>query len=190
MLNSSITFKVPPFARVQQSQRFCHAWKHPLKSLFGIVSSTRCVSYWISSVVSNLRPFIRSFSLGKRKKSQGARSGEYGGWGITVIFLAKNCESLKDLWAGALSWWILRFWFCHFCDLLRRTFSHSLLRTSQYTSALTVIPCGTNSRCTIPSWSKKQISIVFNLLFCILAFLGLGDPGLFHCEDCSFVSGS
>ena len=32
------------------------------------------------------------------KKSQGARSGEYRGWGITVmLFLAKNCETLKDL---------------------------------------------------------------------------------------------
>ena len=34
------------------------------------------------------------------------------------------------------------------------------------------------------------MSIILNLLFCIRAFLGLGDPGLFHCEDCSFVSGS
>ena len=75
--------KYSPFARIQRSQRFCYAWKHPWKSLFGIVSSTRCVSSWISSMVSNLRLFIRSFSLGKRKKSQGARSGEYGGWGIT-----------------------------------------------------------------------------------------------------------
>ena len=95
----------PLFARIQRSQRFCHAWKHPWKSLFGILSSTRCDSSWISSMVSNLRPFIRSFRLGKRKKSQGARSGEYGGWGTTVmLFLAKNCETLKDLWAGALSW--------------------------------------------------------------------------------------
>ena len=104
--------------------------KHPWKSLFGIVSSTLYDSSWISSMVSNLRPFIRSFSLGKRKKSQGARS--YGGWGTTVmLFLAKNCETLKDLWAGALSWWIMSFWFCHFCGLLRRTFSRNLLRTSQ-----------------------------------------------------------
>ena len=33
-----------------------------------------------------------------RGKSSGARSGEYGGWGITVIlFLVKKCETLKDL---------------------------------------------------------------------------------------------
>jgi len=67
-----------------------------------------------------------------RGKSQGTRSGEYGGWGTTVmLFLVKNCENLKDLWAEALSWWIMSFWFCHFCGLLRRTFSRKLLRTSQ-----------------------------------------------------------
>jgi len=76
-------------------------------------------------MVSNLRHFIRSFSLGKRKKSQGVRPGEYGWWGITaMLFLTKNCETLKDLWAWALSWWKLRFWFCHFSGLLRRTFSY------------------------------------------------------------------
>ena len=90
----------------------------------------------------------------------------------------------------ALSWWIMRFWFCHFCGLLRRTFSCNLLRTSQLKSVLTVIPGGTNSRCAIPFCSKKQMSTVFNFLFCIRALLGLGDPGLFYCENCSFVSGS
>ena len=45
-----------------------------------------------------LDPSSEALQLGKRKKSQGARSGEYGGWGITVmLFLAKNCETLKDL---------------------------------------------------------------------------------------------
>ena len=33
-----------------------------------------------------------------RGKFTGGRSGEYGEWGITVLlFLAKNCENLKDL---------------------------------------------------------------------------------------------
>ena len=67
-----------------------------------------------------------------RGKITGGRSGEYGEWGITVmLFLAKNCENLKYLWAGALSWWIMTFWLSHFCGLLRRTFSRNLLRTSQ-----------------------------------------------------------
>jgi hypothetical protein len=39
------------------------------------VSSTLCDSAWISSVVSNWRPFSFNFIFGNRKKSQGARSG-------------------------------------------------------------------------------------------------------------------
>jgi hypothetical protein len=42
---------------------------------------------------SELRPFSFKFILGKRKKSQGAGSGEYGGWDTTVIFFgAKSLE--------------------------------------------------------------------------------------------------
>jgi hypothetical protein len=52
-----------------------------------------CDSAWISSVVSNRRPFSFNFNLGNRKKSQGAKSGEYGGWGMTAVFyFARNCR--------------------------------------------------------------------------------------------------
>jgi hypothetical protein len=61
-------------------------------SPFLSVSSTLCGSAWISSVVSNRRHFSFNFILGKRKKSQGVRSGEYGGWGMTAIYyFARNC---------------------------------------------------------------------------------------------------
>ena len=53
------------------------------------VSSTLCDSACISLMVSNRRPFIFNFIFGNRKKSQGAKSGEYGGWGTTaILFLA------------------------------------------------------------------------------------------------------
>ena len=43
-------------------------------------------------MVSNLRPFSLNFILGNKKKSQGAKSGEYGGCGITgILFAARNC---------------------------------------------------------------------------------------------------
>jgi hypothetical protein len=45
------------------------------------VLSTLCDSAWISSTVSNRRPFSFNFMFGNRKKSQGAKSGEYGVWG-------------------------------------------------------------------------------------------------------------
>ena len=42
----------------------------------------------------------------------------------------------------------------------------------------------------IPLMSKKMMIMLFRLLFTRLAFFSLGDVGLFHCEDCHFVSGS
>ena len=44
------------------------------------------------------------FSSGEtKKKSLGARSGEYGGWAMEVkLFLVKNCWTLSAVWAGAL----------------------------------------------------------------------------------------
>ena len=45
-------------------------------------------------------PSKECFNFGNKKKSHGARSGEYGGWGKTVTFsFFKNAE----VWAGALS---------------------------------------------------------------------------------------
>ena len=47
------------------------------------------------------------FSFRKRKKSTGAKSGEYDGWGmITVLFSAKSSRASIDVWAGALSWFL------------------------------------------------------------------------------------
>jgi hypothetical protein len=56
------------------------------------MSGTLCDSAWIFSVVSNRRPFRFKFICGNRKKSHGAKSGEYGGWGMTATFyFARNC---------------------------------------------------------------------------------------------------
>jgi hypothetical protein len=60
-------------------------------SPFLSVSSILHYSAWISSVVSNRRPFSFIFIFGNRK-SQGAKSGEYGGWGMAANFyFARNC---------------------------------------------------------------------------------------------------
>ena len=58
-------------------------------------------SVFISSIEAKRRPFMGFFNLGNRKKSQGAKSGEDGGWGmITVLFLAKKLRTSNDEWAG------------------------------------------------------------------------------------------
>jgi hypothetical protein len=46
-------------------------------SRFLSVSRIMCDSAWISSVVSNRRPFSYNFIFGNRKKSQGAKSGSW-----------------------------------------------------------------------------------------------------------------
>jgi hypothetical protein len=54
----------------------------------------------------NLCHFRAFFSFGKSQKSQGAKSGELGGWSIFVKdFLARKSRTLYASCAGALSWW-------------------------------------------------------------------------------------
>ena len=82
--------------------------------LFGIVNSSCFDFSFISSIVAKRLPFIDVFSFGKRKMSTGAKSGEYGGWGmIMVLFLAKNSRTSIDVWAGALTYRKIYDWFFH-----------------------------------------------------------------------------
>jgi len=62
--------------------------------------------------------FHDSLSLGNRKKSQGARSGEYGGCSSTaMLFLTKNSLMLNALCARALLWWSSHDFFSYICRL-------------------------------------------------------------------------
>jgi len=49
---------------------------------------------------------------------------------------------------------------------------------------------GANSGRTIPRMSKNTMSMLLVALRLCLAFFGLGDPGLFHCEDSCLFPGS
>ena len=64
-----------------RSHHLLHFWNTSWKSFSVRVSSTLCDSARISSMVSNRHPFSFNFGFGNTKKSQGAKSGEYGGWG-------------------------------------------------------------------------------------------------------------
>jgi hypothetical protein len=49
-------------------------------------------------MVSNRRPFSFNFIFGNMKKSQGANSGEYGGWRMTgITIFARNCWVRKEV---------------------------------------------------------------------------------------------
>jgi len=80
-----------------------------------------------------------------------------------------------------------------FSPKLGAMFSHFFTQSLQY---IVVEPgihswsVGTNSLCTIPLMSKTVMIVLLRLLFTCLSFFGLGDVGLFHWEDCRFVSGS
>jgi len=51
-------------------------------------------------------PLLWGLSLGNKKKSHGAKSGLYGGWGsVVIVCWAKNSLTANDVWLGALSWW-------------------------------------------------------------------------------------
>ena len=77
--------------------------------------------------VSKMPPFQ---NLLHQKKSQGARSGEWGSWdNTTILFLAKNCWMLKAVWAGALSWCKNQSLLCHFSGWFRRRLLRNLFNT-------------------------------------------------------------
>ena len=89
-----------------RSSSFPHADAGPtFSSIFGTlhgspflsVSSTVCDSACISSIVSNRRPFSFSFIFGNRKKSQGAKSGEYSVWGMTAILFFSSVQFSADV---------------------------------------------------------------------------------------------
>jgi hypothetical protein len=64
--------------------------------------------------------------LRNRTKSQGARSGEWRGGEMIVMFLeTRNCRTTSDVWAGALSWWRNQLFF-HLSGRLRRILSYDL----------------------------------------------------------------
>ena len=97
--------KQSPSDIIHLCQRFFQSSKHFWYALFSMSLSSLSDSVFISSIVAKRRPFMGLFNLGNRKKSQGAKSSEYGNWGmITVLFLAKNLQTSNDEWAGALSW--------------------------------------------------------------------------------------
>jgi len=86
----------------------------------------------MSSVASNRCPFRTFLSLRNRKKSHGARCGEYGCCcNRAVPCLAKNCCTRCEVCAGALSWWRIQSPSRHFSGRFRRTDSRKRRKTSR-----------------------------------------------------------
>ena len=97
--------KYSPWLEMQSFSRCIHFLKASLYTDLGTV-----IRYWWMADPSAcrdwyFRPARNAFNFGNKKKSHGARSGEYGGrWGKTVTFsFFKNAVTIAEVWAGALS---------------------------------------------------------------------------------------
>jgi len=145
----------------------------------------------MSSVASNRCPFRTFLSLGNRKKSHGARSGEYGGccnWAVPC--LAKNCCTRCEVSAGALSWC----WIQSPSHQFFRSFSANwFTQTSQELHVEFLVNC-LPVRSVLVVYDTPRIKNGRNMTFVFLRtwrpFFSRGDVGPFHSDDCCFVSGS
>ena len=88
-------------------QRLVHPSKQFWKWFCGMAFRAALVLFLMSSISSKCLPFNISFIFGNKKKSLGARSGEYAGCSNTVICLVAKNSSLL-LFFGELLW-------DHFC---------------------------------------------------------------------------
>ena len=96
--------KYSPWLEMQSFSRCIHFLKVSRYADLGTV-----IRYWWMADPSACRDWYfrqarNAFNFGNKKKSHGARSGEYGGWGKTVTFsFFKNAVTIAEVWAGALS---------------------------------------------------------------------------------------
>jgi hypothetical protein len=91
----------PPACR-HRSHRLLYFWNASGSPFLSVWSTLR----FGLDLLSGIKPvFSLNLIFGSRNKSQGAKSGEYGGWGMTaILYFARNCWVKTELWDWALSW--------------------------------------------------------------------------------------
>ena len=93
-----------PLLYMHRCRRFFNVLKHSWKAVLGMLRKCSSEFVLIASIDSKRRPLSVDLSFGNRNKSAGARSGEYGGCGRTVIAcMAKKSKTKNDKCEGALS---------------------------------------------------------------------------------------
>lgn len=81
-------------------QRFLQSSNAPANASAGMAFRTFNDFFFMAFMVTKLVRRIGNFSMGDRKKSHGARSGEYRAWATTLVeLLLKNSRKTNDLFA-------------------------------------------------------------------------------------------
>ena len=95
-----------------------HCWNNSSRMSLSSVITDLLMASMPSKRVHLMIPL----SLGERKKSHRAWSGEQEGCSTTAMFFsARNCQMFRVLWAGALSWWSSHNLSCRNSRLFSRT---------------------------------------------------------------------
>ena len=124
--------KYSPLLCMHRCQRFFNVLKHSWKAVLGMLRKWASEFILIASVDSKRRPFSVDLGFGNRKKSAGARSGEYRGCGRTVVAgLAKKSRTRNDECEGALSCWSIHRFSRHASGLFFLTASRRRCITSR-----------------------------------------------------------
>jgi hypothetical protein len=115
-------FKYSPPLFIHPSQCFFQFWKHSWNTSFRKMRSSASTFSLISLTDSN-HPFIKDFSLVKRKKSAGANSGEYRVQRMSIVshFVRKS-----QIGRGGIHWNIVMMKQPFFPPFKNQAFSSSL----------------------------------------------------------------
>ena len=115
----------PLHSRYTTPQRFFQFW-----NVFCGMARRSHIEFSISSTIWNRLSFSEDLNFGNKKKSTGAKSGEYGGWGTTVVScFVENSWIRSDTWPGALSWCSIQVLFVQASGLFLCTASLKCFRT-------------------------------------------------------------
>jgi len=151
----------------------------------------RCTASITSLSSAHFWPCKCSFIGPNKWKSNGAKSGLYGGCFNTSNFRACSVSTVcAAVWGRALSWsnstffeWSPR----HFNHITGFNLFSSM---SPHRALVTVWPFSWKCANIGPVTSQKMVSMTFPAESCVLNFLLARDDRCFHCIDCLLLSGS